>query len=449
MNKLLIKITFAALLLIAILWILFPRDSTESEVGDNDETSSADLVSAIQPIPGAIFRTPGITPSPIDFRDGGVKVNSLSSDELELLTSRFDEANSAIDQGNTQAGLEGLEALILDYPSVIEPYLNVASIYAEQQDLERARATLLSGFSANPKAGMLFDHLKKVHGALAANSYRQALDTNSPTPANAKLVLARVSSILTQLDQSNQIVALQKTLQESQNQFAESTDQLQDKKVAALESRLNDLEERSAMAKSVYELELSDLKIQIDEQSQALSLSQTAEREALNQIAEVTEQLESQKALVVAVRALSRGPAAQVASTDESVISSASLMQETHRQNAIGLVQSWAKAWSEQDVSAYVGYYDESYSSSRSLSRAQWLEQRQARLTNKSFISVEVSSFEVEDMGSRFSVTFLQYYQSNTVDERVTKRLLFNKSGDDWSQSKILKEQLVSAWPEW
>jgi hypothetical protein len=74
----------------------------------------------------------------------------------------------------------------------------------------------------------------------------------------------------------------------------------------------------------------------------------------------------------------------------------------------------------------------------------QWLEQRQVRLTNKEFISVDVSNFEVEDMGSRFSVTFSQYYQSNTEDDRVTKRLLFNKSGEDWSQSKIITEQLVS-----
>jgi hypothetical protein len=223
---------------------------------------------------------------------------------------------------------------------------------------------------------------------------------------------------------------------------------------------------------------LGGLKKQIDEQSQALLLSQIAERDALNQLAEITEQLESQKAVVVPARASSSELAitlaksqqqaqayavldaensklreenekmAQAAVADESVISGASLMQKTRQKNAIGLVQSWAKAWSEQDVSAYVEHYGENYSSSRSLSRARWLEQREVRLTNKSFINFEVSNFEVEDMGPQFSVIFSQYYRSNTVDDRVTKRLIFNKIGDDWSQSKILEEQVVSGSPE-
>lgn len=492
MNKLSIKFALAALVLpIGMLWILLSEDSADSVAGGDIEVGSAGLVSAIQPIsvanaePRVVLRTADIASGSIISGNSEVMVNALADNDLALLTFRFDEANAAIDQGNTQAGLKGLEALMLDYPSIIEPYLNVASIYAEQQDLEKARATLLKGFSANPKAGMLFDHLKKVHGALAANSYRQALDTSSPKTSNSTLVLARASSIVTQLDQRNQIVALKKQLQETQSRAVESVNQLQAEKVAALESRLKDLEASASAAKSVYELELSGLRKRIGDQSQALSRSQTAQREALarvvraeqdalNQIAEITEQLESQKAMLVTARDLINEQAnmiaksqlqaqelavleaenikltaenekmAQAAIADESAISSASMMQKMRRNNAVGLVQSWAKAWSEQDVFAYVGHYGEHYSSSGSLSRAQWIKQRQLRLTNKSFISVDVSDFEIEDMGSRFTVTFSQYYKSNTVDDRVTKRLLFDKRGDDWSQSKILKEQLVS-----
>jgi hypothetical protein len=494
MNKFSIKTTLFVLVLLAVLLrILLSGDIPQSVADGDNEAGSADLVSAIQPVSdvsadaGAVLHVAHISSGPISSGNRELAINSLSDDDLVSLTRRFDEANAAVDQGDSQAGLKGLEELILDYPSIIEPYLNVASIYAEQQDLEKAREILLSGFSANPKAGMLFDHLKKVHGALAANSYRKALDTNSAT--SVKLVLARASSILTQLDQSNQVAALKKELQENQNQTYESANQLQAKTVAALESKLQNLEATAAMDKSVYELELRDLKKQIDDHSLALIQSQTAERDALarvvraeqdalNQISEITEQLESQKAVLVTMRALSSEQAitlaksqlqaqelavleaensrlaeenekmAQAAIADKTVMSSSDLMQKNRHQNAVGLVQSWAKAWSEQDVSAYVGHYGENYSSSRSLSRKQWLEQRQVRLTNKEFISVDVSNFEVEDMGSQFSVTFSQYYQSNTVDDRVAKRLLFNKSGDDWSQSKILKEELVSGFPE-
>jgi colicin import membrane protein len=382
--------------------------------------------------------------------------------------------------------LNGFETLIKEYPSVIEPYLNSASIYAEQQDFEKARATLLQGFAANPKAGMLFDHLKQVHGVLAANAYRQALDTKSTGPAETKLVLARASSILTQLDQRNQIAALQEKLQEKQNRVAEPGSQLQVEKVVALESRVRDLEANTLKAKSVYEVEFSGLKQQIAEQSQALSLSQTAEREALarvvraerdaaNEIAQITEQLETQKVLALSSQTLvneqailltkaqqqtqalaaleaenSRLTETNIASivpltNDELATSSDSSKQNNLQKNAIALVQSWANAWSGQDVPAYVSHYANDYSSSQSLSRAQWLDQRQARLSNKKFIRVEVSNFEVKDMGSQFSVTFSQYYQSNSIDDRVTKRLLFNNIGDNGSQSKIVEERLLSS----
>ena len=108
-------------------------------------------------------------------------------------------------------------------------------------------------------------------------------------------------------------------------------------------------------------------------------------------------------------------------------------------------MQSWATAWSAQNVAGYVSHYADSYSSSPSITRAQWLEQRNLRLTNKEFINVAVSDFRVKDLGAQFSVTFSQYYQSNTVDDTVTKRLIFDKSGDNWSNSKIVNERLVSS----
>jgi colicin import membrane protein len=489
-QKLSIKIILAALaLLLVFLWMLIPGESTESNVSNNATNDGAALVSAIKPISGANADSGanasrlGIVSGQINFRDADRKINSLSNSGLASLTRRFDEANAEIDRGNTEAGLKGFEGLIKDYPSVIEPYLNSASIYAEQQDLETARAILLQGFTANPKAGMLFDHLRKVHGALAAKSYRQALDTNSSELPEPSLVLARASNILTQLDQRNQIATLQKKLQ---NQLAEPGNQLQAEEVVALESRLNDLEASQVNAKSQYEFELSSLKQQIADQSQALSLSQTSEREALarvvraerdaaNEIAQITQQLESQKVLALSAQTLVDEQAILLAraqqqaqtlamieaentrlteantatlvspSNDPQVISSDSLKQQNLQRNAILLVQSWARAWSQQDVSAFVSHYANNYSSSQSLSRAQWLEQRQVRLSNKEFIRVEVSDFQVEDMGSQFSVIFSQYYQSNSVNDRITKRLLFNYQGENGSQSKIVAERLVSS----
>ncbi|MFT6406685.1 MAG: hypothetical protein ACJAQ6_000095 [Arenicella sp.] len=488
-KKLPIKIVLAALLLLLALWVLMPRDSIEDVVSDNVEHDPAALVSAIHPISGANANSaissdsPGVASGRINVAQSEFKAKSLSTEDVASLARRFDNANAAINSGNTQAGAAALNGLIADYPSVIEPYLNLASIYAEQQQLEKARTTLLKGFAANPKAGMLFDHLKKIHSAIAANSYRQALDTNSANRENTKLVLTRVSNIVTRRDQINQIAALQKKLQDSQIQISQSATQAQAEKVSSLESKLSDVQASSFKDRSTYQRELSGLQKQLAEQSQALLLSQTAKREALarvvraeqnalNEITEITKQLESQKALLVAAQGLAGEQANMLAKAEQQTTALALLEAENIRltettaavialpkgdgsgrdtsietleRNAIGLVQSWAGAWSAQDVAAYVNHYQANYSSSRSLSRQQWLYQRQVRLTNKEFIRVKVSDFKVEDLGSQFSVTFSQYYQSNTVDDTVTKRLLFDKDSDDWSQSKIVDERLVSS----
>lgn len=492
-SRLSIKTVLTTLVVLAILWLVLPLESDEHDSVDQvtkiGEAGEETLVSAIQPLSDAkaeSLDSQGVVSGSLNFRD---TTSALNDSDLVMLKRRFDESNIAIDKGQLQQAIIGLEALTTDFPSVIEPYLNLASVYAEQQQLEKARLTLLKGFDANPKAGLLFDHLKKVHGALAANSYRQALDTKSSNSAQAKLTLTRASNIVTQQDKSKQIAALEKQLQDRQSQANASLNEAQVRKVSALEVKLSELEAATSVEKTSYEEELSVLKRQLADQSQALSQSQTSERDALarvvraeqeasTKVAEIAKELELQKSLLSDAQSVvdqqssalakaqqqsqsqalalrdaqnevanirrERDLAAQTSTSTVVQVDDAKLTFEARERQAIDLVQSWARSWSAQDVPAYVSHYADNYSSSRSITRAQWLEQRRIRLTNKEFIRVNVNSFKVKDLGSQFSVTFSQYYQSNTVDDTVTKRLIFDKNTSDWSKSKIVNERLVS-----
>lgn len=491
-NRLPIKILLTALAALALLWLLFAGQSKKAEVdGQASQGNPSTLVSSIQPIAEANATAPGVASGSLNVRTKANQIDSLNDDDLIDLTRRFDAANSAIDSGQMQSAIRDLESITSDFPSVVEPYLNLASIYAEQQQLEKARATLLKGFDANPKAGLLFDHLKKVHGALAASSYRQAIDTSTSSNSAVKITLSRASSIVTQLDQSNKIAALQKQVKDKQSQAETVVNESQAKKILALENKLKEVESSNLTEQAGFEQSLGGLKKQLAEQSQALLLSQAAEREALarvvraeqdasNKIAEINKELALQQASLLVSQALVSQQsdalakaeqqsqtlalreiesvklakeaknaadlaAATVKINDDEIDVDLGLSQQELEQKAIGLVQSWAAAWSAQDVPAYVSHYADNYSSSRSIARAQWLEQRHLRLTNKEFINVKVSGFKVKDLGAQFSVTFAQYYQSNTVDDTVTKRLIFNKSGDGWSDSKIVNERLVSS----
>lgn len=114
-------------------------------------------------------------------------------------------------------------------------------------------------------------------------------------------------------------------------------------------------------------------------------------------------------------------------------------------QRVIERVKSWAADWSAQDVNGYVSHYTDNYTPPRgSLTHQQWLEQREIRLTNKSFINVDVSDFQGQRRGDKLVVTFSQHYRSNTVDDKIVKRLVFANNNLDWSNAKIVDEVVVS-----
>ncbi len=471
-----LPIKFLIAVLIAVFVWAFVTSSGNSNSEDDAKTvagsQAENLVSAIQPVSGADAAQSGIARGSLPVLSQR-SVQPFEVDKLDDLHARFNRANKQLAEGQAQLAANAYQALIDDYPSIIEPYLNLASIYSSQAKLNEARGVLLKGFDANPKAGMLFDHLSEVHGALAAQSYQYALDTKATNDTPA-LILARAKTIVTSLDQQQEIAKLTQQLSAQQGQVAsvEQTERLRE-----LEAQVQQLQQAAVSAKAVQDNELSQAKARIADLSQSLTQSQAAKREALarvvraeqdssGNVSELNAQLlESQAALLAANEGLKqkelvakRADQAErrveelEAENDRisrdlklALASNVAKPAETSQpQKAIALVKGWARAWSAQDVDAYVSHYASNYSSSSSLSRAQWLEQRQIRLTNKEFINVRLKDFVVKDLGQQFSVTFSQHYQSNTVDDTVTKRLVFHKSGDDWSSAKIVNERLIS-----
>jgi len=98
--------------------------------------------------------------------------------------------------------------------------------------------------------------------------------------------------------------------------------------------------------------------------------------------------------------------------------------------NAVGL---WAKAWSENDVPAYLAHYATDFKTPEGESRANWEAQRKARIAKPRKIQVDVESPKVVFHESgRVTVTFRQHYRSDTLNISSSKTLVMVKSGDRW-----------------
>lgn len=474
-NKNLIKWAGLAIVLVTIIWWLWPPESDDLNAQLDIASGGQSLVSAIQPINNA------------DALTGSEKLPEKLTQALVYTPDARDQndfasANEAIQSGSYEAAITLLKGIIERQPGLLEPYINLASAQAAAGNLDDARKTLMQGLSANENYGALFSNLQHVHAALAADAYQLALAENAGAQLSApkkSLRLPLVTALNASVS-SNDDVALQKArsqiknleaaLADKQKEFdaeqvllaqartelasnqtsltstqeqlkvAESAASLSSEasstassKITALETRLTAAQQEIAQMSSDHQAEIASLKQQLQQQQVALSEQQLLAQQAQERQAQelAAQQVAAAGVQTEAARPAPPKPLATDTARDVST-------------NGIAHVQSWAKAWSAQNVSDYIAHYLDDYSPSGSgLSNADWRAQRQVRLTNKDFIEVTLTDFETERKGDQLQVRFVQRYRSNTMDDTIRKQISLVAPDGDWNSPRIIAEQVV------
>ena len=102
-------------------------------------------------------------------------------------------------------------------------------------------------------------------------------------------------------------------------------------------------------------------------------------------------------------------------------------------EEVLSAVNMWARAWSDNDVGAYLAHYATDFKTPNGEPRASWEAQRKARIAKPRNIQVDVESPRVvfNDNG-RVTVTFRQHYRSDALNITSSKTLVMVKSGDRW-----------------
>ncbi|MEO7727635.1 MAG: tetratricopeptide repeat protein [Burkholderiales bacterium] len=96
-------------------------------------------------------------------------------------------------------------------------------------------------------------------------------------------------------------------------------------------------------------------------------------------------------------------------------------------------VNNWAKAWSDNDVNGYLGFYATDFQTPGGEPRADWAAARKARITKPKKIDVRVEAPKVKFTDSnRASVTFRQSYRSANLKVASTKTLVLVMTGNRW-----------------
>lgn len=102
-------------------------------------------------------------------------------------------------------------------------------------------------------------------------------------------------------------------------------------------------------------------------------------------------------------------------------------------EEVIGAVNSWAKAWSERDVTRYFACYAKDFKTPGGESRTNWEHSRRDSITKPGSIQVSISGARVKfDESGRASVTFNQDYHSDSLKSTGPMTLVMVKSDGRW-----------------
>lgn len=109
--------------------------------------------------------------------------------------------------------------------------------------------------------------------------------------------------------------------------------------------------------------------------------------------------------------------------------------------DVLATLKSWADAWSRQDVDAYLSYYAPAFMPADGRSKQSWTILRRERISGPHFIDLRIAQPEVIRTGDdRVSVTFQQFYRSDSYADQVIKRIDMVRRGGEW---RIVSEVTV------
>ena len=155
---------------------------------------------------GALLLTLALTSAPAASADPLAEVHDLlkagrSAEALRTLDTliaqrpgdaqlRFQKGVILVDQKRGAEAIGVFQRLGQDVPALPEPFNNLAVLYGEQGQLEKARSALESAIRSRPNYGTAFQNLGDVYTRMASRAYARALQIEDPEAA-PKLALIR------------------------------------------------------------------------------------------------------------------------------------------------------------------------------------------------------------------------------------------------------------------
>lgn len=272
-----------------------------------------------------------------------------------------------------------------DYPELPEPYNNLAVLYAQQKQYDKARTALEMAIRTHPSYAIAYENLGDVYAKLASQAYDKALQLdNSNATTQNKLALIR--DLITTSGKGNVKPTPAPAVAAAP---------------AAAPAPAPVAPPAPAAAKSTAPVAAT-----------ATVVASTAGAGAATSPAPV-----AKPANVAAAPAAAPEKAAVGGANDD----------------VAKAIVAWADAWSRKDMKAYLGAYASDFDTPKGMSRKAWEHEREKRIAGKGGkISVSIDTPQIVVNGDKATAKFRQRYQARGMDSTTTKTLALVRSGGKW-----------------
>ncbi|MBS1155542.1 MAG: hypothetical protein H6R07_1466 [Proteobacteria bacterium] len=286
--------------------------------------------------------------------------------------ARFLKGIIQTEMGQPAEAIKTFSALASDYPQLPEPYNNLAVLFAQQNQLDKARAALTMAIQTNPSYAIAHENLGDLYARMASQSYDKALQLESGNPkVQTKLTLVReLFSKTPQIASAKQVAPAAKPVAAPAPQAAPS--------------------------------------------------AKPAVTATPPQAAPVVPQPAKQVA--------SAPPASQSKPAPAQADG-----RDAEKQKIAAAVTAWAEAWSRKNANGYLAAYERDFRAPGGQKYADWAKERRERIAAPKSIEVKLSDIKVDMTGdSAAKVRFRQSYRSDRLSSTTSKTLLMQKSGGRW-----------------
>ncbi|MEY4592523.1 MAG: hypothetical protein RIR18_1418 [Pseudomonadota bacterium] len=322
-------------------------------------------------------------------------------------------------QNQRQEAISLYQKMVKDFPESAEPYNNLAALYAADGKYENARQSLEKAMQIQGSYAVAYKNLNAIYAKLADQAYNKALEAGTEkSPAPLQL------SLLTEPGQAGKpafIVAM--------SQFEQPKPAVEKKPVQLAKASVEEVPPQAPPPQASTPLPIQIASVSTPPPAAAPS-------------AQVQVDSKPNKATIAVSVVSSEGKDQK---TDKKAVpekpskaEKADKAPEKGERDVIDAVQSWAVAWSKQDIKSYLSHYASNFDPGNQ-SRSAWESDRRARIGGKARISVTVSDFSVNlKSPTSASVKFRQSYRSDRLNSQTSKTLVMERKSDGW---RIVQEK--------